>query len=771
MNKLYYDFIGREYLMKMRYSSMFVKLITSYVVIISILTVLIGSVSYVFFSKSYNEELLKLNSITHNQLREKIVREVFTDIVNIYIDIIGTNKNDDIHCLFKQNLIGNHCRIIRVRSIFENTIYAKKSHIKAISSYFKNNDIVVSSYSGLTMVQRNALEQTMIHGCGELLTTESKNYTILLEPFDPYLDASISFIGIYPLGNTNENSLGFIAIDINSDLINDILKEYSSETTSFYIVDKEGNIVFGGNNNCLNINLIPDYIYQNEFLDIGSATELYEDTKILYTHTYLPDLKCTLIGVTPKNYFYTRTFRIRNIILIICLCAILIGMFFSGYFSNRIYKPLYLVLSNFKKNISLRSIDTHNEYKYIDHVFNTLSFKVTELEGLFIQNRDLIKFGFVFELLNGTIDDLSTFKEKVEMLDMNLTQDTFCVIKFGLSNINQYVERIKDRELIIYKIIEDIGILHNENIIMHAIKTSDKCITAICNFDKDCQICLKDSVNKLINTFQKKYFARIFACISDFTKDPLMLGDNYNEVQQIFPYSFLMPDIAILTKVDIVALTEKREFPVNLIDGFIELLKSRDIPGLKKNVREIIAECKTGLYSYESCTHYLFSMMYELTNYMRNIDLYAKQDRTKELHEAFMLNDNIDAVGKWFVDVIYDELSKIRSSVKVSDLMQAIVSYIDKHVTEDISLFAVSEEFEISSAYLSRLFKAEVGMNYTEYITKKRLEKSIELLTYTEHSVDSIASIIGFNSSAYFIKKFREEYSLTPMAFKRSKHL
>jgi len=38
-------------------------------------------------------------------------------------------------------------------------------------------------------------------------------------------------------------------------------------------------------------------------------------------------------------------------------------------------------------------------------------------------------------------------------------------------------------------------------------------------------------------------------------------------------------------------------------------------------------------------------------------------------------------------------------------------------------------------------------------------------------SVNCVASSVGFNSAAYFIKKFRTEYNITPMAFKRSKHI
>jgi len=138
--------------MKINKSSlMFTKLITSYVITISILTLVIGTTSYLFFTKIYNTELFKLNSITHNQLKDKIVREVAVDIINIYTDMVSPNKNTDMHYLFKNKLSGNHSKILNIHSMLKNTVIVKANHIKAISIYFRDNNITLSSNSGINI--------------------------------------------------------------------------------------------------------------------------------------------------------------------------------------------------------------------------------------------------------------------------------------------------------------------------------------------------------------------------------------------------------------------------------------------------------------------------------------------------------------------------------------------------------------------------------------------------------------------------------------------
>ncbi|MNV75525.1 Arabinose operon regulatory protein [compost metagenome] len=85
----------------------------------------------------------------------------------------------------------------------------------------------------------------------------------------------------------------------------------------------------------------------------------------------------------------------------------------------------------------------------------------------------------------------------------------------------------------------------------------------------------------------------------------------------------------------------------------------------------------------------------------------------------------------------------------------------------DLSLEAVSAQVFISPKYLSKLFKEELGVTYTDYVTSQRMERAKMLLESNNMTVEQIASTVGYGTAAYFIKKFREMYGCTPGSYLR----
>lgn len=93
--------------------------------------------------------------------------------------------------------------------------------------------------------------------------------------------------------------------------------------------------------------------------------------------------------------------------------------------------------------------------------------------------------------------------------------------------------------------------------------------------------------------------------------------------------------------------------------------------------------------------------------------------------------------------------------------------YIDAHLNEPLTLSAVSQSVYISRAYLSQMFKEQVGLSFTEYVNARRLVKARRLLLTTDLKIDEIAEACGFFSSTYFSIVFKKSTQLTPRTFRR----
>lgn len=101
------------------------------------------------------------------------------------------------------------------------------------------------------------------------------------------------------------------------------------------------------------------------------------------------------------------------------------------------------------------------------------------------------------------------------------------------------------------------------------------------------------------------------------------------------------------------------------------------------------------------------------------------------------------------------------------DVIRKITAYIDDHLAEEVSRQQLAEFVHFNPAYLSRLFKREIGASLTDYILSKRIDKSKQLLATTRMKISDIASAVGYDNIPYFSRKFKKVTNLTPHEYRK----
>ena len=76
----------------------------------------------------------------------------------------------------------------------------------------------------------------------------------------------------------------------------------------------------------------------------------------------------------------------------------------------------------------------------------------------------------------------------------------------------------------------------------------------------------------------------------------------------------------------------------------------------------------------------------------------------------------------------------------------------------------------VSKHRCCELFKNMLGYTPVEYLNIYRLEMAARILTSTDRSVQDVANTCGIESSAYFIKMFRQRFHMTPKEYRKSVH-
>jgi AraC-like DNA-binding protein len=148
----------------------------------------------------------------------------------------------------------------------------------------------------------------------------------------------------------------------------------------------------------------------------------------------------------------------------------------------------------------------------------------------------------------------------------------------------------------------------------------------------------------------------------------------------------------------------------------------------------------------------------------------------------------VDGVMQYFYNrhVVSEEIAEIKikeilllllSSKKAKDVAFLLENFVNKrtasfkevieaHVLSDISLEELSQLCNMSVSTFKRHFKRIYNTTPNEYMFDVRLENSKKLLATSEQSIDEIALLSGFKTTAHFSRKFKEKYTIPPSQYK-----
>ncbi len=84
-----------------------------------------------------------------------------------------------------------------------------------------------------------------------------------------------------------------------------------------------------------------------------------------------------------------------------------------------------------------------------------------------------------------------------------------------------------------------------------------------------------------------------------------------------------------------------------------------------------------------------------------------------------------------------------------------------------ISLQDLADFVELHPAYLSALFKKQVGISISAYIRRVRIDAAKNMLRYSEYTPIEIGNYLCFSSHSYFIHNFKQETGLTPRQYQQ----
>lgn len=165
----------------------------------------------------------------------------------------------------------------------------------------------------------------------------------------------------------------------------------------------------------------------------------------------------------------------------------------------------------------------------------------------------------------------------------------------------------------------------------------------------------------------------------------------------------------------------------------------------------------------------MISIYYMLLNMLQRFILsrgYGMEDIFEERNTAFVFEEGctpkemMNFISGLYLHAVYKMQERMKGRNRLD--ITKVQKYLQENFREGITLEGTAEEFFVSKEYLSKLFKAETGKGFLEYLTGLRMEKAKELILDYKVPIKEVGEMVGYVDQPHFYKTFKKYFGMTP---------
>lgn len=125
---------------------------------------------------------------------------------------------------------------------------------------------------------------------------------------------------------------------------------------------------------------------------------------------------------------------------------------------------------------------------------------------------------------------------------------------------------------------------------------------------------------------------------------------------------------------------------------------------------------------------------------------------------------NRQSVLEEYGKIYIDDLSTGKNE-DGKDVMEKVADYIDRHLSENLSVKMIANMVYLSPDHLTRSFKKRYNQTVIEYIMQKCMTLAGELLKSHRMTITMVSDTVGFGNYSYFTEQFKKYYGMTPREY------
>lgn len=664
------------------------------------------------------------------------------------------NQFDSNIYIIKRN-IERYCNEQNVKNYTRDmSTYNRLIATDLLNQYFSSFDAVGIKVSGYYPKDKYILQDKLLYDKGNWLEKHGfREYTYGLEGDDAGYSAykiiqNDEGITILWDPKNMRDMLFFITFT------NEYLKfDSQSEQLSGFIRSNDSDIrLFGEYNAEIPSTPDKDHNYKS-----GKYCYLYQPSEEFAKMQYIYVLKEPLFNAMDIA-------AIVGIIVIVVVLSVLLS-YASTVF---IYRPFGDTLKLLGKD------DTNNdELDYLLSSSADMKIDNQRLQKRLNESGLLLKDKKLGEFVMGMMS-LSDMQEMVHKFGMDYFVENGCTIA-----VVQIDEFNNDRDLSIseesetyLKILNYLKAIQNKNKTFELFGQGFRGIVFLFASDNINQI--KNKINHIILDLSDKFNVLSTGTVGTYSNNFYEVYNSYREAIKIFEtsaYEFFDRNVVAFEDIKDVAGTTAYNYPMETERQLIRCIsdgKYDQAMQLLKTVLDCNLQEQNLLKS--ECIEFKFAIAATIKRVLQCIGKTTEEvfgEGSIIYLELSMCKNNAALYDK--IWDMFETTVNILKTENVKDdekLIVKIIKYINNNYQKDLSLQDISEKFDVSTFYISRLFRLKKDTTFKEYINSLRVEKAKHIMTEEPNiTVHELAQRVGYNRSETFYRVFKNIEGDTPKGY------
>lgn len=321
-----------------------------------------------------------------------------------------------------------------------------------------------------------------------------------------------------------------------------------------------------------------------------------------------------------------------------------------------------------------------------------------------------------------------------------------------------------------------------EIICAKALENSGKAIT-VCDLNGNIAMILHGSQNsfdhhtvhrlleRCIQSVQQALKLSVFATIGCDITDSQAVYQSYENACQLMSYSLILPPNAIVDYDTMSQLSQQADEKLTLnYEAFQADLASKRRTEAIKFVEDIFLQLGqtrdiTPAFVQNIATEILYHILNALDSLKINIAAFLSKDNG--LIAQMLKMKNLEELRDWLKGITGKAIDIISvDDENIHPLIKRILTYIETHYADNISLKTISASVNANAAYLGQLFIKETNETFSNYLNHKRIEKAMELLRSTSWDLNEVAEKVGYVNQSYFNNVFKKIAGVYPTKYR-----